>query len=207
MLAAIGPQTGDELTAITFTATATDTDVPVNVLTYSLAGAVPAGATIDPSTGDFTWTPTETQDGTHTFDVVVTDNGTPNLTDSETITITINDVNSAPTLAAIGPQTGDELTAITFTATATDTDVPVNVLTYSLAGTVPAGATIDPTNGDFTWTPTETQDGSYSFDVVVTDDGTPNLSDSETITVTINEVNTAPVLAADRPPDRQTNSR
>ncbi len=196
VLDAIGPRSGDELTAITFTATATDTDLPANGLTYSLAGTIPAGATINPTTGDFTWTPTETQDGSHTFDVLVTDNGTANLADGETITITVNDVNSAPVLDPIGPQSGDELTSITFTATATDSDVPANTLSYTLAGTIPVGATIDPTTGDFTWTPTEAQDGPHTFDVVVTDDGTPNLSHSETITITVNGVNVAPVLDA-----------
>jgi hypothetical protein len=44
--------------------------------------------------------------------------------------------------------------------------------------------------GDFTWTPTEAQGpGSYVFDVIVTDNGTPNLADSESITVTVGEVN------------------
>ncbi len=188
----IGPQTGDELTPISFTASATDTDLPANTLTYTVTGTIPAGATIDPATGDFTWTPTETQDGTHTFDVIVTDDGTPNLTDSETITITINEINTGPVLAAIGPQNADEHTLISFSAAASDPDLPANVLTYTLAGTVPAGATIDPSTGDFTWTPTEAQDGSYSFDVVVTDNGTPNLSDSETVTFTITEINNDP---------------
>ncbi len=196
VLDAIGPQSGDELTAISFAASATDTDAPVDGLTFSLAGMIPVGAAIDPTTGNFTWTPTETQDGTYTFDVVVTDDGTPNLSDSETITITVADVNLAPVLDAIGPQAVDEEVLLTFTAGATDNDLPADLLTYTLAGTVPAGATIDPSTGNFTWTPTETQDGTYTFDVVVTDDGTPNLSDSETITVNVADVNEAPVLSA-----------
>ena len=46
----------------------------------------------------------------------------------------------------------------------------------------------------FTWTPTEAQGpGSYTFDVVVSDG---SLTDAETITVTVSEVNVAPVLGA-----------
>ena len=62
--------------------------------------------TINASTGVFTWTPTEAQGpGSYTFDVIVSD-GT--LTDSETITITVSEVNVAPVLDAIGNQTVDE---------------------------------------------------------------------------------------------------
>ena len=193
VLAAIGNQTIDEQTLLTFTATATDADLPANTLTFSLSGE-PAGASIDPVTGVFTWTPTEAQGpGSYTFDVVVTDDGRRILTDFETITVTVNEVNVAPVLGAIGDQTVDEQTLLTFTATATDADLPANTLTFSLSG-APAGASIDPVTGVFTWTPTEAQGpGTYTFDVVVTDDGRCG-SDSETITVTVNEVNVAPVL-------------
>ena len=60
--------------------------------------------------------------------VTVTDNGTGNLTDSETFTITVNDVNVAPVLAGIGNQAVNEGATLTFTATATDADVPAQTL-------------------------------------------------------------------------------
>src|SRR5690606_11985077 len=113
----------------TATATATDSDLPANTLTYSLVNA-PVGATINASTGVFTWTPTEAQGpGIYTFDVMVSD-GT--LTDQEDITVTVNEINTAPVLATIGNKTVDEETLLTFTATATDVDVPANTLIYSL---------------------------------------------------------------------------
>ena len=131
----------------------------------------------------------------------MTDNGVPNLADSETITVTVNELNVAPVLGAIGNQTVNELALLSFTATASDADDPANTLSFSLAsgtsGAVPAGASIDPGTGVFSWTPTEAQGpGTYTFDVVVTDNGVPNLADSETITVTVNELNVAPVLDA-----------
>ena len=52
-----GNTTPEEM-AYTFTAAATDVDVPAQTLTFSLVGA-PAGAAIDSDTGVFTWTPTE----------------------------------------------------------------------------------------------------------------------------------------------------
>ena len=70
------------------------------------------------------------------------------------------------------------------------------VLTYSLSN-APAGATINATNGVFTWTPTEAQGpGVYNITVRVTDNNLPPLSDAKTFQVTVNETNQAPVLAA-----------
>ena len=190
VLASIGDQTVDELSELTFTASATDADIPVQTLTYSIVGA-PGGAAINPATGVFTWTPTEGQGAdSYIFTVTVSD-GT--LTDEETITVTVNEVNEAPVLASIGDQTVDELSELTFTASATDADIPVQTLTYSIVG-APGGAAINPATGVFTWTPTEGQGAdSYIFTVTVSD-GT--LTDEETITVTVNEVNEAPVLAS-----------
>jgi subtilase family serine protease len=37
----------------------------------------------------------------------------------------------------------------------------------------------------FTWTPASGQTGAFSFNVIVTDDGTPSANDGETITVTV----------------------
>src|SRR5690606_22043147 len=99
---------------------------------------------------------TEVQDGSFTFTVTVSDGA---LTDSETITVMVDEVNVAPEIDPIGPKTGDELTVITFTATATDVDLPANTLAFRLLG-APDGAGITPA-GVFSWTPTEAQDGTY----------------------------------------------
>ena len=196
VLGEIGNQQIDEQTELTFTATATDADVPANTLTFSLDAGAPAGAVIDPVSGVFQWTPTEAQGpGDYSITVRVTDDGIPALDDFETITVTVNEVNVAPVLGGIGDQAIDELLELTFTATANDADLPANTLTYSLDAGAPAGASIDPASGVFSWTPTEAQGpGDYSITVRVTDDGTPALDDSETITVTVNEPNVAPVL-------------
>jgi hypothetical protein len=192
VLSTIGSHTVNEGATLTFTASASDADLPTNSLAFSLTNA-PAGASIDPTTGVFAWTPTEGQGpGIFVFDVVVTDNGTPALTGSETIAVTVKEVNLAPGLNTIGNQSVNEGQLLTFTATVADADLPANTLTYSLAGTVPSGAAIDATTGVFTWTPSEAQGlGSFAFDVVVSDG---LLSDSETITVTVTEVNQTPTL-------------
>ncbi len=199
ILAAIGNKSIDELVQLGFTATATDpNDTPPDNLAFSLSGE-PAGASIT-AAGVFSWTPDETQGpGLFTFDVIVTDDGTnpANLSDSETISVTVNEVNLPPVLTAIGDQSGQEGINITFTASAIDPDLPANSLSFNLSGE-PSGAAIDPGTGVFNWTPTEGQGasgaaGMHTFDVIVTDDGSAPLGDLETITITVNEVNQNPV--------------
>jgi len=85
VLAPIGNKSVVVNSTLTFKATATDPDAG-QTLTYSLVGA-PSGATINASTGAFSWKPTTT--GSYNFKVRVTDNGTPPLYDEEQITVTV----------------------------------------------------------------------------------------------------------------------
>ncbi len=100
--------------------------------------------------------------------------------------------NQAPVLDPIGNQNVDEGSQLAFMATATDPDAG-DQLTFSLGIGAPAGAAINPTTGAFTWTPDDSSAIPVSIDIIVTDDGTPNLTDTETIQVTVNNV--APTAA------------
>ncbi|MER2998426.1 Ig-like domain-containing protein [Pontibacter populi] len=194
VLQAIGEKQVAEGSTLSFTAKASDPDVPANTLTFTLTDA-PAGAAINAASGAFAWTPGENQSGKHTFKVKVTDNGTPALSDEETITVTVTETNTAPVLRlAVAPASVNELVAFSLQASATDADVPANTLAFALVK-APAGATINATSGLLTWTPTEAQGNgsSYEFTVQVSDGV---LSDAETFTVIVREVNVAPVLAA-----------
>ncbi|MDZ4211983.1 MAG: putative Ig domain-containing protein, partial [Methylotenera sp.] len=137
VLTPIGNQLVNELSTLTFTATATGGTTP---LAYSLVGA-PSGASINSSTGVFTWTPTEAQGpGNYIVRVRVTDSGTPVMFAEETIMLSVVETNVAPVLAALTDRTIKQLQAVTFTATATDADLPANTLTFTLVD-APIGAT------------------------------------------------------------------
>jgi endonuclease G len=172
----------NELVAYTFTATAGDIDTPTQTLTFSLVGA-PAGASINPATGAFSWTPTEAQGGTGVpfgFKVRVSDG----VADADAdISINVGEVNQNPTLDPIGSKSVNLGGTLSFTATGHDGDVPTQGLSYSLTG-APAGATIDAATGAFSWTPTAAQAGHvYTFGVRVTDNGSPALYAEEQISV------------------------
>src|SRR5262249_26114393 len=98
-LASPGDQAVNEgTTLLTFTATATDPDLSSDVLKFSLDAGAPIGASIDPDTGVFSWTPA---DGPATTSVTirVTDS-TSSLSAAQTIAITVNAV--PPTLTLSG---------------------------------------------------------------------------------------------------------
>ena len=199
LLAAIPDRVLFEGATLRFTNSATDSDLPTNTLVFSLAGvpAPPSGATIDPASGVFAWTPDEAQGpGTNVISVVVTDNGLPSLSATQTFTVIVLETNSAPMLAPITNYTIVEHELLTFTNLATDSDLPTNTLTFSLVGG-PTNATINPTNGEFAWTPDETQGpGTNEITVIVTDDGVPSLSATQTFTVIVLETNSPPMLTA-----------
>ncbi len=176
------------------TNTATDPDLPANTLNYSLTSA-PPGALID-TNGVITWTPSET-DGpaTNVIDTIVTDNGVPPLSATNSFTVVVTEQNTAPILPAQTNVVIAELTALVITNTATDPDLPANTLSYSLAG-APPGALID-TNGVITWTPSETDGPATNvIETIVTDNGVPPLSATNTFMVIVEEVNQPPIPPA-----------
>jgi hypothetical protein len=117
---------------------------------------------------------------------------------SRSFTVTVTSSNSAPVLAAIGSRSVEQEQLLTFTASAVDSDVPAQTLAYSLDAGAPAGATINPSTGVFTWTAsTSIAPGDYQVTVRVTDNGSPAKDDSETITITVTSSLPAPWLTAD----------
>src|SRR5437763_16044417 len=98
--------------------------------------------TINSTNGVISWTPTEAQGpSTNLVTVKVTDDGSPNLSDTKSFTVYVNEVNTAPVLAAIADQTINELVTLTVTNSASDNDVPLNNLSYSLVSS-PSGMTV-----------------------------------------------------------------
>src|SRR6185436_16431894 len=119
-------------------------------------------------------------------------NGTPPLSATNSFTVIVTEVNSAPVLPIQPNFTIAELTTLLVTNTATDPDLPANNLSYLLLG--PTNASIS-VNGVISWTPTEAEGPSTNtFTTIVTDDGVPALSATNSFTVVVSEVNSAPVL-------------
>jgi len=84
-------------------------------------------------------------------------------------------------LKKIGNKQVDETEKLSFTASVTDSTI--EEIEYILEKH-PSGAIINKDTGAFSWTPTNTQNGGYVFDVVVK---SGPLEDRETISITVND--------------------
>jgi hypothetical protein len=193
------------LAGVLVTNTASEANIHATIAGYGLV-ARPAGASIS-TNGIITWTPTGSQvPSTNLFTTVVTnsdpfDTVNPQLTATNSFTVTVNAIHNGPSLPSQNNLTDNELVPLTVTNTAIDTDVPALTLTYSLVAPSPVNASIS-TNGIITWTPSQSQSpGTYTISTLVTDNGSPNLSASNSFTVTVKEVNVAPVLPVQIEPD------
>jgi hypothetical protein len=73
---------------LSLTASASDADFPAQTLTFSLGTNAPAGAFLNSFSGNFSWTPTNAP-ATNLISLVVTDNGTPSLSATQTFLVTV----------------------------------------------------------------------------------------------------------------------
>ncbi len=190
ILAPIGNKIVDEQTILAFIVSGSDVDQAGQNLTYTIDQAsAELGITLNSSSGEFSWTPSEAQDGSYTITFTVSDGS---LSDTETISLTVNEVNQAPVISTIDNQIIDEEKEFTFNISATDSDIPEQELKFFLdAVSVDKGMVLDSLSGVFTWTPSEDQDGSQNVTFSVTDG---ELTDSRTVIILVNEVseNAAP---------------
>ena len=181
-LAAISNQTVIAGTTLTVTNSANDPDG--DTLMFSLGPGAALNSAINPTNGIFTWTPMQSQAGTNHFSVIVTDNGSPPLSATQTFAVTVIATNVPPTLAPIADRTIHALMTLTITNSANNPDVG-QTLTFSLDPGAPTGASIGPVNGVFAWTPDESQIGTNHITVRVTDNGAPPLSATQGFSVTV----------------------
>jgi hypothetical protein len=92
---------------------ALDSDRPAQRLTLSLGSISPPGASFDPLTGVFSWTPPETQPpGPVRLKVTVTDDGVPNLSASQTVSINV----TGPVGPRLGLVVGGGIARLSWTA-------------------------------------------------------------------------------------------
>jgi len=193
VLTALPAVSGKEASVVTFTAQAVDPDN--TAITYStnaatvITGTSLVAPAINAATGVFTWTPGWLQAGSYTLNVTATD--ADGGTDMKTVTITVADSNRAPVIASFNPAVPvvgyyevNLLSSLTIQVNASDPDAD-NTISFSLQG-APANASINPTTGQFLFTPSPSQTGTYSGIIVVVTDSKGLSTKSAAFTIKVN---------------------
>ena len=175
-----GHQSGTVGVAVNLQLAASDADG--DTLTYSASG-LPAGLSINSSSGRISGTPTTVT----TANVSVTVDDGRGGSDTESFTWLIESPNVAPVLTNPGNQSGTVGTAISLQLAASDADG--DTLTYSASG-LPTGLSINSSTGRITGTPTAAATANVSITV---NDGRGG-SDTESFSWLIEPANVSPVL-------------
>ena len=172
-------------------------------LTYTIV-TTPTHGTLSGTAGAQTYTPAPDYSGSDSFTFRVSD-GT-RTSGTATATITIYDVNDAPT-AADDAVTTDEDAALTFAAaslTGNDNAGPANESTQTLTvtevtATAATHGTVSISGGNITYTPAPNYNGAASFGYRVCDNGADSLCAAAAVNVTVNAMNDAPTAVVIAP--------
>ncbi|MEM7332261.1 MAG: tandem-95 repeat protein, partial [Chloroflexota bacterium] len=189
-VAADDSQSTGENMAVTIDVLANDMDVDGDDLTIDSVTDPANGAVVNNGT-DVTYTPADSFFGTDTFQYTVIDGNGGSAT--ATVTVNVNDVNDAP-VAVDDTASTDEGVAVTIDVLANDSDADGDTLTVDSV-TDPANGVVVNNVTDVTYTPDAGFFGTDTFEYTVIDNN--GGSDTATVTVTVNEVNAAPVATDD----------
>jgi hypothetical protein len=205
----------NENSSLVTTATAADPDAG-DVVTYTIIGGQDAALfTIDPVTGALSFVTAPNfeapadADGNNIYEVTIRASD-GSLSDTQSISITVNDSNDPPVITsngggpAIALTTAENSTATITTMTATDVDAGANI-TFSIIGGADAGKfTINPLTGELRFVnPTQNFEapddagGNGVYDVVVQALDGQGGSDTQSIAVTLTDANDAPTITSD----------
>ena len=177
----IAPSISYGSTSITLTkgtamTTETVTSTGGAVVSYSVSPSLPAGLSLDTSTGSISGTPTAVTSSA-TYTITATNTGG---TDTASMTIVVNDI--APAIA-YSPNTLT-LTKGTAMTTATVTSTGGTVVSYAVSPSLPSGLSLDTSTGAISGTPTAIT-SSASYTITATNTGG---TDTATVTIVVNDL-------------------
>jgi Putative Ig domain len=142
-----------------------------------LSGNLPAGLSLNTSTGLISGTPTAS--GTATFTAAVADAGTPAQTKSVTLSLVVAPLSLAITSSSLS--SGTQSVSYSRALQAIGGTSPY---TWSISsGALPAGLSLAPSTGVVSGTPTTS--GNFSFGVSVHDAGSPAQNATATVTLSL----------------------
>ena len=190
--------TTDEDTAVSGDVATNDTDVDgtLDLTSVVLVTDVANGALTLNADGSYSYTPDADFFGTDSFTYTVLDDDGA-ISNTATVTITVNDVNDPP-VAVDDSATTDEDTAVSGDVATNDTDVDgtLDLTSVVLVTDVANGTLTLNADGSYSYTPDADFFGTDSFTYTVLDDDGA-ISNTATVTITVNDVNDPPVAVDD----------
>ncbi len=183
-------------TPVTIDLTDNDTDVDGTIDDTSLVIVQPVnGNVVDNGDGTVSYTPDLNFFGTDTFTYTVLDDD-GEISNEATVTVTVTELNDAP-IANDDTATTPEETPVTIDLTVNDTDVDGTIDDTSLVIVQPNnGLVVDNGDGTVSYTPDLNFFGTDTFTYTVLDDD-GEISNEATVTVTVTELNDAPIANDD----------
>ena len=172
-----------------------------DTLTYTLGGDDAESFAIDGATGQLTTMAALDYETTNSYTVMVTATDSGGESDSITVTISVTDMNEAPAFdadmaermveenTAAGEALGDPIAAM-------DVDAD-DTLTYTLGGDDAESFAIDGATGQLMTMAALDYETKNSYTVMVTATDSGEESDSITVTISVTDVNEAPVVMGD----------
>jgi len=130
-------------------------DLDNDPLTFSMSPSI-VGASLDPTTGIFTWTPNLNQVGTYIINFSVSDG-----IDSNTIPVTLTITTPAIVLPPVISKIDDKKVSVGETLSFNIDAYSPTGLPLTITAKIPRGANFDAINRVFTWTPTNRNVGTY----------------------------------------------
>ncbi len=163
-VAAVGPYRVDEASLLNFRVFASDPDGD-NII-YRAVSPLPAGATLDPATGELNWTPRFDQAGDYLIELAASDTG--GASGSSVVLVHVLNVDRAPVLPDLGGRVLRSGVEFRLALPGSDPDSGTR-LKYSVTG-LPSGAVLNPDTGELRWVPSAAELGDYTG-LVTVDDG------------------------------------
>jgi hypothetical protein len=182
---AITSATQDVSYSYSFVAKDADTG---DVVTYA-ASTLPSWLGFDTSTGILSGTPTNSNVGPHA--VVLTATDVSDVVDTQSFTLTVSNVNDAPTITSTPVTSIAEDSAYSYKFVASDVDAGDTVI-YA-ASTLPEWLTFDTSSGVLSGMPDDPEIGEHPVVLMATDSA--GRVDSQNFTITVGAVNDTPTVS------------
>lgn len=197
-ITSVAVTTATQDVAYSYGIVATDIDTGDTALLTMAAPTLPSWlGFVDNGSGSasLSGTPTNSEVGDHAVSVTATDPG--GLSDTQNFTITVANVNDQPTITSVAVTAATQDSAYNYAVTAEDMDAGETAQLVFAAPALPAWLTLFD-NGDGTaalsGTPGNDDVGDHVVSLTVADPG--GLSDAQDFTITVANVNDAPVFGS-----------